>query len=76
MPVSNYYISDDDHLKYEDDFCAKKYKSKILNKSEDFSCNCSNAVVLANAMVTNDDNLTKYDRQMVRRLTISTPKIG
>ena len=27
------YISDDDHFKDEDYFCAKKYKSKILTKS-------------------------------------------
>ena len=25
-------ISDDDHLKHENIFCAKKYKSKILTK--------------------------------------------
>ena len=32
-PESNPYISDDDHLKNEDNFCAKNYKSKILTKS-------------------------------------------
>ena len=31
-PASNPYILDDDRLKYEDYFCAKKYKSKILTK--------------------------------------------